>query len=91
MGLSPLPQSSNNHNINEKFTTRKMSRYHVHLSSDHSTAKIVGQRHGKPVVFEVATGSMDKDGFVFYCSANQVWLVDIVPPEYLEISEDSKT
>jgi putative RNA 2'-phosphotransferase len=67
---------------------QKMSRHHVHLSSDRSTAKMVGQRHGKPVVFEVATGTMCKDGFVFYCSANQVWLVDQVLPEYLEISED---
>jgi putative RNA 2'-phosphotransferase len=65
---------------------QKMSRHHVHLSSDRSTAKNVGQRHGKPIVFKVATGSMYKDGFVFYCSANQVWLVDTVPPEYLEIS-----
>jgi putative RNA 2'-phosphotransferase len=68
-----------------------MSRHHVHLSSDRSTAKNVGQRHGKPIVFKVAAGTMYKDGFVFYCSANQVWLVDRVPPEYLEISEDSKT
>lgn len=67
---------------------QKMSQHHVHVSSDRSTAKTVGQRHGKPVVFEVAAGAMYKDGFVFYCSANQVWRVDTVPPEYLEISEE---
>jgi putative RNA 2'-phosphotransferase len=67
---------------------QKMSRHDVHLSSDRSTAKNVGQRHGKAIVFEVTAGAMYKAGYVFYCSANQVWLVDQVPPEYLEISKD---
>jgi putative RNA 2'-phosphotransferase len=52
--------------------------------SDRATAKRVGQRHGKPVVFEVNAAAMSKDGYVFYCSTNQVWLVDRVPPEYLK-------
>ncbi|TAF09655.1 MAG: RNA 2'-phosphotransferase [Nostocales cyanobacterium] len=61
----------------------KMSRHHVHLSSDIATAKIVGARHGKPVIFAVDTGKMYEDGYIFYCSDNGVWLVDHVPPEYL--------
>ncbi|BBC23819.1 RNA 2'-phosphotransferase [Pseudanabaena sp. ABRG5-3] len=64
---------------------QKMSRHHVHLSMDLVTAKMVGQRHGKPVVFEVDAAAMYKAGSIFYCSANQVWLVDHVPPEYLQI------
>jgi putative RNA 2'-phosphotransferase len=63
---------------------QKMARHHVHLSSDRATAKMVGQRHGKPVVFEVNAAAMFQDGYIFYCSANQVWLVDRVPPEYLQ-------
>ncbi|NMF59890.1 RNA 2'-phosphotransferase [Pseudanabaena yagii] len=63
---------------------QKMSRHHVHLSSDLATAKTVGQRHGKPVVFEVNAAAMFKDGYIFYCSANQVWLVARVPPKYLQ-------
>jgi len=63
---------------------QKMARHHVHLSSDQAMAKMVGQRHGKPVVFEVNAAAMSKDGYVFYCSSNQVWLVDRVPPEYLK-------
>ncbi len=31
----------------------KMSRHHVHLSQDIANAKIVGARHGKPVIFVV--------------------------------------
>jgi putative RNA 2'-phosphotransferase len=62
---------------------RKMSRHHVHLSVDITTAKVVGARHGKPVVFAVDAAAMHQAGYKFYCSDNGVWLVDLVPPEYL--------
>jgi putative RNA 2'-phosphotransferase len=64
----------------------KMSRHHVHLSPDINTAKVVGARHGKPVIFIVDTVAMHKDGYVFYCSDNGVWLVDNVPPKYLNLA-----
>ncbi|MEO1185986.1 MAG: RNA 2'-phosphotransferase [Cyanobacteria bacterium J06636_27] len=63
----------------------KMSRHHVHLSFDIGTAKKVGARHGKAVVFEIDAAKMYKAGFVFYCSDNGVWLTDNVPPEYLKV------
>jgi putative RNA 2'-phosphotransferase len=63
----------------------KMSRHHVHLSSDRQTATKVGARHGRPVVFEVDATAMHRDGHIFYVSANGVWLVDAVPPQYLTI------
>lgn len=62
---------------------QKRSRHHVHLSADIETAKKVGTRHGKPVVFVVDAARMHQDGYPFYCSENGVWLVDEVPPEYL--------
>ena len=62
---------------------KKMSRHHVHLSTDIPTAKAVGARHGRPVIFEVDAAAMHAAGSVFYRSANGVWLVDHVPPEYL--------
>lgn len=61
----------------------KMSRHHVHLSKDIGTAKTVGARHGRPVVFAVDAAAMHEAGYTFYCSENGVWLVDSVPPEYL--------
>lgn len=64
----------------------KMSRHHVHLSPDINTAKVVGARHGKPAIFTVNTAAMQKDGYVFYCSDNGVWLVDHVPPKYLNLA-----
>ena len=63
----------------------KMSRHHVHLSFDIATAKKVGARHGKAVVFEVDAAKMYEAGFVFYCSDNGVWLTDNVPSEYLKV------
>ncbi len=62
----------------------KMSRHHAHLSSDSATARTVGARHGKPVVFAIAAAAMHRDGYHFYRSANGVWLVEHVPPAYLQ-------
>ena len=66
----------------------RMRRHHVHLSADVETAVRVGRRHGTPLVFAVASATMAADGFVFFCSANGVWLVDAVPPQYLTVLED---
>jgi putative RNA 2'-phosphotransferase len=63
----------------------KMSRHHVHLSTDMETARKVGMRHGKPAIFIVDAMVMYQAGFTFYCSDNGVYLVDHVPPEYLHI------
>ncbi len=59
------------------------SRQHVHLSKDQDTALRVGQRHGKPVILEVATDRMQADGHLFWQADNGVWLTDSVPPAYL--------
>jgi putative RNA 2'-phosphotransferase len=62
---------------------RKIARHHVHLSTDLETAKKVGARHGRPVVFAVDTMAMLAAGFEFFLSANGVWLVETVPPQFL--------
>lgn len=61
----------------------KMSRHHVHLSTTIETAKKVGARHGRPVVFQVDSAAMHQEGIAFYCCDNGVWLVDHVPPQFL--------
>lgn len=65
----------------------KRGRQHVHLSSDIETALAVGRRHGKPKVFKIEAGKMKADGYPFFLSVNNVWLVDYVPPEYLILLE----
>lgn len=62
----------------------KRDRHHVHLSADVATAANVGQRHGKPVIFEVQALQMYHDGIPFFLSNNGVWLTDAVPPQYLK-------
>lgn len=62
---------------------RKMRRHHVHLSPDIATAQRVGARHGPPVIFAVDATAMRQAGCVFYHTANDVWLVDAVAPDYL--------
>jgi len=59
------------------------SRLYVHLSSDPETARKVGSRHGKPVIYMVDCAAMSADGYPFFLSANQVWLTKTVPAKYL--------
>ena len=61
----------------------KGKRHHVHLSLTRPTAAAVGTRHGRLVLLEVRSGDMHRAGIVFYKSANDVWLTDAVPAEYL--------
>lgn len=63
---------------------QKMSRQHVHLSSDEATAVKVGSRRGKPVILTVDAGAMHEAGFLFYLSENGVWLTDHVPATFIE-------
>ncbi|MGY3087859.1 putative RNA 2'-phosphotransferase [Hymenobacter sp. UYAg731] len=62
---------------------RKMARHQVHLSADVATARTVGQRHGRLVLFEVAAGLLHRAGQSFYQADNGVWLTDEVSAAYL--------
>lgn len=66
---------------------QKMKRHHVHLHSDSSVASAVGARRGAPVLLKVKSQEMTKEGFVFYVTANQVWLTEHVPPRFIEFPE----
>lgn len=62
---------------------QKMSRHHVHLTTDEATARRVGQRRGRPVLLAIEAAALHAAGGVFYKSGNGVWLVEHVPPAYL--------
>jgi len=66
------------------------SRNFVHLSYDMETAKQVGRRHGKLVLYKVHAGKMYRDGFRFFGFEDIIWLTDRVPPEYLEMVDHTK-
>lgn len=65
------------------------SRLYVHLSEDVETARDVGNRHGRPIIYRICSGKMHREGFVFYKSKNGVWLTKRVPVEYLEVLSES--
>lgn len=78
------------HGTGEKYTDAidqqgliPKGRLYVHLSADVETARKVGSRHGKPVIYQVDCKRMVADGYVFYLSANHVWLTKHVPAQYL--------
>lgn len=64
----------------------RRARHHVHLTQDIGTAVSVGQRYGAPVILRIDARRMVEQGHEFRCSANGVWLVDHVPPEFLELA-----
>ena len=61
------------------------SRLYVHLSKDVETAVTVGSRHGKSIVYTVASGEMYRQGYTFYLSENGVWLTKNVPVDFMKI------
>lgn len=79
------------HGTGEKYTASidahgllPQNRLYVHLSGDAETARTVGRRHGRPVLYRVRSGQMWEDGLPFYRSVNGVWLTEAVPVRYLE-------
>lgn len=70
--------------INEQGLIPK-SRLYVHLSADTDTAKKVGARHGKPVLYRINAKEMADGGYLFYRSVNGVWLTKSVPVKYLTL------
>ena len=80
------------HGTAEKFVSsidakglRPMSRLYVHMTDDYGTAIKVGQRHGKPAVYQISSRKMAEDGYTFFRSVNGVWLTKEVPAKYLEM------
>ncbi len=66
---------------------KKMARHHVHLTENREVASAVGKRYGKLIMLEIDSEKMSEDGFIFFKTANGVWLVESVPVEYIKESE----
>jgi putative RNA 2'-phosphotransferase len=66
---------------------QKMDRHDVHLSAETKVTLQIGGRHGKPGLIIVRAGEMHRAGHEFRCSANGVWLVAHVPPQFIEFPE----
>ena len=64
----------------------RRSRHHVHLTESVAIGEAVGRRYGKPVILRIAAASMAARGHVFFRSANDVWLVETVPPAFIAVT-----
>ena len=62
---------------------KKMNRSYVHLSDNYDKAKVVGARHGKPVVLSIDAQAMCKEGYKFYKSEDGVWLTTDINPKFI--------
>lgn len=62
-----------------------MTRHHVHLSDNYTTALQVGQRHGKAIVLKIHARVMHRGGAKFYQAENGVWLTGPVAIEYIDV------
>ena len=63
---------------------KKMDRHDVHLSAETKMTLQVGGRHGKPALLTIRAGEMHRAGFLFRLTPNGVWLVDHVPPQFID-------
>jgi putative RNA 2'-phosphotransferase len=66
----------------------KINRQHVHLSTDRATATNVGSRRGKPIILSIRAEEMYHKGYIFYRSANGVWLTDHVPSTFISFKNE---
>jgi len=64
-------------------------RQYVHLSQDMSTALEVGHRRdSNPVILTIDSKRAWRDGILFYCGNDGIWMADLIPPEYISICPD---
>lgn len=69
---------------NRQMGLQNLSFQHVHLSNVIETAEKVDSRRGKPIMLNIATGEMFRDGHVFYPSKKGVWLCTKVSAKYIK-------
>jgi putative RNA 2'-phosphotransferase len=63
---------------------KSMNRQYVHLSTDQATAQRVGARHSPtPVILEIRAAAADEAGIAFYPGNEDIWLADMIPPEFI--------
>jgi putative RNA 2'-phosphotransferase len=64
---------------------RPMGRQYVHLSTDTATADQVGKRKaGEPVILSVRADEAYRAGVPFYRGNDQVWLADMIGPDFID-------
>jgi len=63
-----------------------MSRHHVHMYDNYSSALERSKRlKGTPVVLQIDSESINNEGYDFYVSENNVWLSERILSKYIKI------
>ena len=61
-----------------------MNRLYVHLTTELKTAQeTADRRKGKSIILKIDSASMSNNGYTFFKSKNNVWLVSEVPKEFI--------
>jgi putative RNA 2'-phosphotransferase len=64
---------------------KPMRRHYVHLSTEEQTArKVALRRTRQPVILHVDAHKAHEQGIRFYPGNEDIWLADVIPPEYLQ-------
>lgn len=67
-----------------------MNRQYVHLSTERQTADAVGRRKApRPTILAVRAAEAHRAGLPFYPAGDEVWLVEEVPPEFIDLADAS--
>ena len=70
--------------IEESGAINKMQRHAVHMQADISKAWQSAERwHKTPIVLKIAALEMNKAGFRFGVTENEVWCTEEVPVRYI--------
>jgi|GEM_PF-158079 len=64
----------------------KGQRTHVHLSPNYETALQVSKRRKNSIILAIKSGEMQRQGFTFYHTSNNVWLVENVPSQFINFA-----
>ncbi len=68
---------------------KPMQRQYVHLSSDEATARSVALRKTRhPVILHIDARQAHQQGIHFYYGNDMTWLVDAIPPRFIQDGRD---
>jgi putative RNA 2'-phosphotransferase len=71
---------------------KPMGRIYVHLSSNRTTAYLVGSRKTKtPVILLIKSAEANEKEVRFYATGQDIWLTEFVPPEFISLSDSPVT
>ena len=62
---------------------KPQSRQWVHLTDNLEEAVATGKRHGTPVILVINVANMLKDGYKFYISENNRYMIKEIPSKYI--------